>query len=91
MMKAEKNMDANARLGSCGGRKPAVPLLGIGRRERLPTPHEREAKGRQAQLQLEDGTVAVPTLQLSSGGSCSRLVGDLSETAVLRQFLHIVP
>ena len=40
---------------------------------------------------LEDGIVAVPTLQLSSGGSCSRLVGDLSETAVLRQFLHIVP
>lgn len=40
---------------------------------------------------LEDGIVAVPTLQLSSGGSCSRLVGDLSEEAVLRQFLHIVP
>lgn len=36
---------------------------------------------------LQDGIVAVPTLQISTGTFRSRLVGDLSEEAVLRHFL----
>lgn len=37
---------------------------------------------------LQDGIVAVPTLQLSSGSLRARLVGDLSETETLQHFLH---
>lgn len=37
---------------------------------------------------LQDGIVAVPTLQISSGSFRARLVGDLSEAEKLEQFLH---
>ena len=36
---------------------------------------------------LEDGIVAVPTLQLSTGTSRLRMEGDLSESEVLHRFL----
>jgi hypothetical protein len=38
---------------------------------------------------LQDGIVAVPTLQLSTGTSRSRLIGDLSESERLDNFLNI--
>lgn len=37
---------------------------------------------------LQDGIVAVPTLQMSSGSFRARLVGNLSEAGILEQFLH---
>ncbi len=39
---------------------------------------------------LQDGIVAVPTLQLSTGTSRSRLVGDLSESEILHNFLTAI-
>ena len=36
---------------------------------------------------LEDGIVAVPTLQLSVGSFRARLIGDMSEAERLQQFL----
>lgn len=36
---------------------------------------------------LQDGIVAVPTLQLSFGSFRARLVGDLSEAEILQHFL----
>ena len=36
---------------------------------------------------LQDGIVAVPTLQLSSGSFRARLVGDLSQAKLLENFL----